>query len=171
MTESKTDTKSRPTPASLPKLTIKPYHGPEPEHIPSSKALGFIQCCAQYRRAPVTMLPKLPSPLDSSPSLQNEPFHPDPYHVNPPTPATLCFTHNDWVEIEQRKAIIGEKRAEHAFWLEEMRRDPSDQEVLAKVQLLSRDREENNAEISRIYDRKRIRRRFRADFNGVYPGW
>ncbi|KAI0475135.1 hypothetical protein GGR56DRAFT_675294 [Xylariaceae sp. FL0804] len=194
---------SRPTPASLPKLTIPAASPRRPQEISASIAPLFVAYCARYHRAPPSVYLRLPSsiprrPLPSTssspaPSSQQQPpamswlTLDDPYELSPEeydayeasaaaVPRTLAFTRNEEAELAQRRAVVGDARAAHAGALEQYQLDLDDdvasaQEALAEVRARRQAREENVRAIARILDGRRIRRRFRQDFNRLLPGW
>ncbi|RWA11523.1 hypothetical protein EKO27_g3592 [Xylaria grammica] len=167
-------TPKRLTHVSLPKLIIKPYKGREPIQIPTGQAELFIQVIAAEQHTPVHMLLPLPvfpeSPTRSS-YRRSKGEHPDPYLVDPPTPATIQFTKIEEAELMQWQETVGGMREAHAKALDQLEDNPRDTQLRQEVRRLRLEREKQATAIAQIHDHRRIRKAFRKDFNGVLLGW
>ncbi|KAI0836932.1 hypothetical protein F5Y06DRAFT_298168 [Hypoxylon sp. FL0890] len=163
---------TRPTPQSLPKLTIpKGRHKPEPEEITTSRVDGFLDFCRKHNKAPLTKLPTialvLPPPESDSDSeekgeeTEKKPASPDPDRELD----TLAFTENEWEVIEAKKREYEYAKAQHTEWILEMQADPKDRKALNMCKYWRQTRERLNLEMSLIWRKREIRRDFRRDAN------
>ncbi|KAI0382518.1 hypothetical protein F5Y04DRAFT_279806 [Hypomontagnella monticulosa] len=173
---------TRPTPQSLPKLTIpRRRYEPTPEEITVSRREDFLKFCRKYGKAPLTKndhdklcklepvkinIPLIPPPPESetaSEGSKNKPKAPDPEK-----PLTLCFTENEWVELQDKEAEMAIARKRHAAWILELQADPRDRTAIEQCRRWRLTRERLILEIDLIRGHRRIRRNFRRDANNPH---
>ncbi|KAI0024020.1 hypothetical protein F4780DRAFT_798264 [Xylariomycetidae sp. FL0641] len=154
----------RPTPTSLPKLVIKPYSEYLPEEVLSGEAEDLINFGVRYQQAPTTHSLSLSQHDVKTPDLSEpEEEHPDPYEETYSPVPSLQFTQMEEYELEDREDLKEVLRAEHTAALAELRRDVTSEWAKEASRRLTKKREENSQEIQKIYEKRRIRREFRAE--------
>ncbi|KAI2603457.1 uncharacterized protein GGS25DRAFT_528503 [Hypoxylon fragiforme] len=196
---------NRPTPQSLPRLTIPASrYKVSPEEITTRRADAFLAFCQKHGRAPITRLPtpnprRAPisdpnsktSPLSSleeeedeeegtssnnnngkssNSNSPNDNEDEDDYDSDSPTPTpppTLAFTEREDATIESTLASYNAIKEQHTRWIEELQANPRDRAALAQCRHWRQLRERLDLELRAIWDRREIRRRFRADVNNV----
>ncbi|KAI1763490.1 hypothetical protein GGR53DRAFT_467263 [Hypoxylon sp. FL1150] len=175
MTASK---QTRPTPQSLPKLTIPTVrYKQEPEEITVSRVDNFLKHCREYKRAPITRLPSWPlaapipatnSDLSANPS-RNDNFEGwenlETCADSPEDPQTLAFTANEWDEKDAKEAELKDVKAKHTEWYNELVAFPGDRNAIEQCKHYRLIRERLLAEIDAILKRREFRREFRRDYN------
>ncbi|KAI0891451.1 hypothetical protein F4806DRAFT_501003 [Annulohypoxylon nitens] len=173
---------TRPTPQSLPKLTIPSgRHKPEPEEITTSRVENFLEYCAKHKKAPLTRLPSIPLALpdptsaseldvdkakDKTPDKETNDIEGGIASLNfDKPPNTLDFTENEWEVLDAKKAEYEEAKAQHTEAILEMQAEPKNRSLVMKCKQWRQVRERLNLEISLIWERREIRRNFRRDAN------
>ncbi|KAI1385423.1 uncharacterized protein F4822DRAFT_432274 [Hypoxylon trugodes] len=168
---------SRPTPQSLPKLTIptEPRRS-DPEEITISRVDDFLGYCQKYKRAPITHLPLIPPPpathSGSEPesaegSKKKDGETKEDNHADPDVLDTLAFTEHESDELEIKQALLEEAKKQHEKWYAEFNVDKKSRETLQKCKHWRQIREQLTLEISMIWGRREIRRNFRRDANHI----
>ncbi|KAI6081301.1 hypothetical protein F4821DRAFT_275120 [Hypoxylon rubiginosum] len=166
-----TSKETRPTPQSLPKLTIPTNrHKQEPEEITVSRVEGFLKHCHEHKQAPITQIPvqgansgsdACKSGNDSCNSLESF----ETCIESPEDPQTLLFTANEWGEKDAIEAELKEAKAKHKEWYDELVAFPGDRHAMEQCRHYRLIRVRLLAEIDAIWKRREIRRMFREDFN------
>ncbi|KAI1771452.1 hypothetical protein F4818DRAFT_204440 [Hypoxylon cercidicola] len=176
-----TSKETRPTPQSLPKLTIPAgLYEQEPEEITASRAEEFLEYCCENKRAPITRLPSIPlapaADLESDTNPSGKETEWESNLESCPTSRTcvdstdldtLAFTANECDDLDAKEAELNEAKAQHTEWYTELLAFPKDRNAILKCRHFRLARERLNKEIALIYERREIRRKFRQDFNNV----
>ncbi|KAI1136453.1 hypothetical protein F5Y05DRAFT_420188 [Hypoxylon sp. FL0543] len=168
---------TRPTPQSLPRLTIpEGRRKQEPEEITTTRVDSFLDFCWKHNKAPLTRLPSvdlvLPAPeSDSESDSDSSDEKGENAKSKSTTPAsdndldTLAFTDNEWDLIEAKKADYEYAKAQHTESILELQADPKDRKALNRCKHWRTARELLNSEMSLIWQKREIRRNFRRDAN------
>ncbi|KAI1455155.1 hypothetical protein F4805DRAFT_477115 [Annulohypoxylon moriforme] len=171
---------TRPTPQSLPRLTIpSSRYKTEPEEITTTRVESFLDFCTKHKKAPLTRLPSLPLvPPPPSPDSESDTDKTKNKNKgsrslekgltslkieNPPD--TLAFTENEQDVLDARKAEYEHAKEQHTEAILELQIDPKNRETIQKCRHWRQIRERLNLEMSLIWDRREIRRKFRKDAN------
>ncbi|XXH01335.1 hypothetical protein Hte_007693 [Hypoxylon texense] len=176
MTASK---ETRPTPQSLPKLTIPTgRYVEEPEEITVSRAEDFLEYCQVHKRAPITRIPSFPRTNSGSLGTDSKYSGTTDSSENPKTPsltydscrddpATLAFTANEWDNLDAKEAELRDAKEKHKEWYTELLAFNKDRNAIQQCKHWRLTRERLNEEIATILRRREIRRLFRKDFNNL----
>ncbi|RYP89962.1 hypothetical protein DL770_003920 [Monosporascus sp. CRB-9-2] len=173
--------KRRPTPQSLPRLTIPKDTSMEPEAITLSRMTRFLTFCDKYGARSSQdreSSPRRPGSkyFEIAPDDDEEPTDYDPLERyrelatddDDDDIPTLEFDLRDRRELERKTRQLEDAKEQHGRWIRRLGDDPQDQEVLRNCRRWRKVREEIGAAIALIPERLRVRREFREEFN---PRW
>ncbi|KAI0114625.1 hypothetical protein F4776DRAFT_673891 [Hypoxylon sp. NC0597] len=166
---------TRHTRQSLPRLEIpEGRHKTEPEEITTRRVDAFLDYCRKNSEGRCTHLPSaaivLPAPEMDSVADSNE-VKDDKADKRPASPdtleegmQTLAFTDREWEVLESLKAEHEHAKAQHEDWLLELHADPN-RHALSQCKYWRKIREQLNAEMELINERRNIRKKFRQSAN------